>query len=197
MICPDYLIEGLEQQFRTIEQQRMEGLPLLNKALRVEAVSFCEWNGLCLGVLITPWFMNLMLIPDEGDTWSDMQIGDKQLHHLPSGSYEFILGEEEGIGRYQMCSLFSPMFEFSDQVTAVAAAEAAMDGLMNEAHRDTISTCENEINRRWLGESDDEKSSQQRISDSNDQALGLSRRLEQSLSRRDLLRGPFQQDTDQ
>ncbi|MCU7886786.1 MAG: [NiFe]-hydrogenase assembly chaperone HybE, partial [Candidatus Thiodiazotropha sp. (ex Lucinoma annulata)] len=118
MICPDYLIEGLEQQFRTIEQQRMEGLPLLNKALRVEAVSFCEWNGLCLGVLITPWFMNLMLIPDEGDTWSDMQIGDKQLHQLPSGLYEFILGEEEGIGRYQMCSLFSPMFEFSDQATA-------------------------------------------------------------------------------
>ncbi|MCU7849425.1 MAG: [NiFe]-hydrogenase assembly chaperone HybE [Candidatus Thiodiazotropha sp. (ex Lucinoma kastoroae)] len=89
MICPDYLIEGLEQQFRTIEQQRMEGLPLLNKALRVEAVSFCEWNGLCLGVLITPWFMNLMLIPDEGDTWSDMQIGDNQFHQLQAPTHLF------------------------------------------------------------------------------------------------------------
>ncbi|MCU7931881.1 MAG: [NiFe]-hydrogenase assembly chaperone HybE [Candidatus Thiodiazotropha sp. (ex Codakia rugifera)] len=197
MICPDYLIEGLELQFRTIEKQRMQGLPLINKALQVEAVGFCEWNGCCLGVLITPWFMNLMLLADEGDAWSDRQIGDKQLHQLPSGPYEFIVGEEEGIGRYQMCSLFSPMFEFSDQATAVAAAEAAMDGLMNEAHRDTISTCESEINRRWLGESDDEKSNQQGVSDRNDQAPGLSRRLEQPLSRRDLLRGQFQQDTEQ
>ncbi|MCU7920822.1 MAG: [NiFe]-hydrogenase assembly chaperone HybE [Candidatus Thiodiazotropha sp. (ex Epidulcina cf. delphinae)] len=197
MICPDYLIEGLEQQFRHIERERMQGLPLRNPALQVEAVGFCDWNCFCLGVLITPWFMNLMLLSDEGDAWRDLQIGDKQLHQLPSGPYEFILGEEEGIGRYQMCSLFSPVFEFADQATAVATAEAVMHALMSEENRDTLSTREGEISRRWLREPGEESTNRQDRLGCDDQAPGLRQRLQQPLSRRDLLRGQFQRDADQ
>lgn len=160
MICPDYLIEGLEVQFRHIQRERMQGLAQLNPNLHVEAVGFRQWNGFCLGVLITPWFMNLMLLPPEGDSWKELRIGHKQHHQMPSGPYEFILGEEEGIGRYQMCSLFSSVFEFADQATAVATAEAAMDALMCAEHRGRAATRESEIKRP----------------------------LEQSLSRRDLLR---------
>ena len=98
MICPDYLTEGLEQSYRRIQRERMRDLPFLNPALRVKAVGFRHWQGRCLGVLITPWFMNLMLLPCEGDEWQELQIGDKQRHLLPSGSYEFIVGEEAGIG---------------------------------------------------------------------------------------------------
>ena len=184
MICPEYLTEGLEVHFRRIERERMQGLPLLNAALQVKAVGFREWQGRCLGVLITPWFMNLMLLPAEGDDWEDLQIGDKQLHQLPSGPYEFILGEEQGIGRYQMCSLFSPVFEFADQATAVATAEAVMRGLMDEENRDTLSTREAEISRRWYGEPAAE--SEAAVADD---AMGLSERLAQPISRRDLLRG--------
>ncbi|MES9970440.1 MAG: [NiFe]-hydrogenase assembly chaperone HybE [Candidatus Thiodiazotropha sp.] len=195
MICPDYLIEGLECQFRRIQQERMQGLPLLNPALQVEAVGFCKWNEFCLGVLITPWFMNLMLLPPEGDSWETMGVGDKQLHQMPSGPYEFILGEEEGIGRYQMCSLFSPVFEFADHATAVATAEAVMDALMSAEHRDSVSTRESEIERNWKGES-----AQQSVDDqvaSTEQARpAMSERLEQPLSRRDLLRGKFNQGQD-
>jgi [NiFe] hydrogenase assembly HybE family chaperone len=187
VICPEYLIEGLEVEFRRIEKERMQGLPLLNPELYVQAVGFRQWNDYCLGVLITPWFMNLMLLPPEGDSWQALRIGDKQLHQLPSGPYEFILGEEEGIGRYQMCSLFSPVFEFADQATAVATAEAAMDALMCVEHRDTVSTHENEIRRRWLGEDDEPESAHEPRRDQ--QRPPLRKRLEQPVSRRDLLRG--------
>ncbi len=188
MICPDYLCEGLEQVFRRIETERMQGLPILNSALRVSAVGFRHWQGHCLGVLITPWFMNLMLLPNEGDGWRELRIGDKQLHQFPSGSYEFIVGEEPGVGRYQMCSLFSPVFEFADQETAEATAEAAMQALMEEENRDTVSTHEREIERRWRGEPEpgSEATSE---ADGERESLSIDERLEQPLSRRQLLRG--------
>ncbi|PVV06317.1 MAG: hypothetical protein B6D77_16105 [gamma proteobacterium symbiont of Ctena orbiculata] len=195
MICPDYLIQGLECQFRHIQQERMQGLPLLNPALHVEAVGFCKWNEYCLGVLITPWFMNLMLLPPEGDSWETMGVGDKQLHHMPSGPYEFILGEEEGIGRYQMCSLFSPVFEFADQATAVATAEAVMDALMCAEHRDGVSTRESEIERLWKGESG-EQAVDEEVDLEEQERPALSQRLEQPLSRRELLRGKLNQSQD-
>ncbi|MES9894103.1 MAG: [NiFe]-hydrogenase assembly chaperone HybE [Candidatus Thiodiazotropha endolucinida] len=195
VICPDYLIQGLEKQFRQIQQERMEGLPLLNPALRLEAVGFREWNGLCLGVLVTPWFMNLMLLPPEGDSWKATKVGDKQLYQMPSGPYEFIVCEEEGIGRYQMCSLFSPVFEFADQATAVATAEAVMDALMRVEHRDTISTRESEIERFWKGEPDEQAVDGQDGSVQEERPT-ISQRLEQPLSRRDLLRGGAKQNLD-
>ncbi|MEJ2592737.1 MAG: [NiFe]-hydrogenase assembly chaperone HybE [Candidatus Thiodiazotropha sp.] len=195
MICPDYLTEGLEQSYRRIQRERMRDLPFLNPALRVKAVGFRHWQGRCLGVLITPWFMNLMLLPCEGDEWQELQIGDKQRHLLPSGSYEFIVGEEAGIGRYQMCSLFSPMFEFADQETAEATALAAMEALMDAHNRDSVSTREREISRRWHGEPEPdesgEASSPGAVSD-----LALSERLEQPISRRELLRGRITSERD-
>jgi [NiFe] hydrogenase assembly HybE family chaperone len=196
MICPDYIIEGLEVQFRSIERQRMQGLPLLNSALQVEAVGFRAWQDLCLGVLITPWFMNLMLIPHEGDSWSDRQIGDKQTYQFPSGPYEFILGEEEGIGRYEMCSLFSPMFEFSDQQTAVATAKQVILAIMDEENQDGLSTCESEINRRWHGEAKADELKESETTDS-DKSVAISERLQQPMTRRELLRGAIHQDNDQ
>jgi len=189
VICPDYLSEGLEQVFRRIERERMQGLPILNPALRVRAVGFRSWQGHCLGVLITPWFMNLMLLPSEGDDWQELRVGDKQLHQLPSGPYEFILGEETGVGRYQMCSLFSPVFEFADQETAEATAEAAMQALMDPENRDSVSTHEREIERRWRGDPDAEAAADAAAPAEEPPAPSLDERLEQPLSRRDLLRG--------
>jgi [NiFe] hydrogenase assembly HybE family chaperone len=191
MICPEYLTQGLEQVFSRIERERMQGLPILNKALQVRAVGFREWQGHCLGVLITPWFMNLMLLPCEGDDWQNLRIGDKQLHQLPSGPYEFILGEETGVGRYQICSLFSPVFEFADQETAEATAEAAMAALMDAENRDTISTHEREIERRWRGDEEGEGEESEATAEAleSEESMTIGERLEQPLSRRDLLRG--------
>ncbi len=184
MSYPDPLNQTLEQVFRRIQQQRMRGVPILNQALRVEAVEFTHWQGDYLGVLITPWFMNLMLLPNEGDEWEELVIGKKVTQVFPSGAYEFIVGYEQGIGRYQTCSLFSPLFEFSDQEMAVAMAKAVMLGLMDQENRDQTSMREQEIARIWCEPEKVEPSEQAVL-----KTATLEQRLEQPLSRRDLLRG--------
>jgi [NiFe] hydrogenase assembly HybE family chaperone len=194
VICPDYLIEGLESQFRRIQREQVQG-PLLNPALDVEAVGFREWSGFCLGVLITPWFMNLMLLPPEGDSWKEMRVGDKQSHQMPFGPYEFILCEEDRIGRYQTCSLFSPVFEFNDQAAAVATAEAVVDALMCAEHRDTLSTRESEIERIWKGEPDEQVVDGLEVSEKENRP-SIRQRLAQPVSRREMLGGKLKQNLD-
>ena len=114
----------------------MQGFPLLNPLLRVEAVGFRPWLSHWLGVLITPWFMNLLLIPREITAWRAAAPGDAIAYLFPSGTYEFISGLDEALGEYQACSLFSPMFQFTDQeaarLTALAALESLLDGAMHE-----------------------------------------------------------------
>ena len=44
----------LEDAFRAVYKERMQGLPFVNPALAIEAVDVLPWNGHWLGVLITP-----------------------------------------------------------------------------------------------------------------------------------------------
>jgi len=125
----------LQQAFEAVHRERMADLPMVNPALQVAVVGFKQDEHGCLGVLLTPWCMNLVLMP-EGDEWQGLKPGTKQVHVLPSGSYEFVVADEAGLGRYQSCSLFSPMFEFGDQATALATAEAVLLAVTNEAARD-------------------------------------------------------------
>ena len=117
--------QQLQQVFETIWQQRMQDMPVVNPALAVAVIGFEKTALDQLGIVLTPWCMNLVLLP-ESDEWNALKPGSKQIHTLPAGSYEFVVASEPGIGRYQTCSLFSPMFEFSDQQAALATAEAAL-----------------------------------------------------------------------
>lgn len=125
----------LTQVFAQIHATRMAGLPFLNPALQVEAVGFRRWQGRWLGVLITPWFMNLLLLPDEAAAWAQVRYGDSLAYTLPAGVFEFISAREEALGDYQSCSLFSPVFEFPTQDAARATALAALEALFDAAAR--------------------------------------------------------------
>lgn len=115
----------------------MADLPILNRRLRVEAVGFHAWEDSFLGVLITPWFMNLMLVPrDTDESTSARHSGDTSTVTFPAAEFEFIDGEEPGIGRYRMCSLFSPVFEFEDHAAAVETAAAVLEQLLTPAGDD-------------------------------------------------------------
>jgi [NiFe] hydrogenase assembly HybE family chaperone len=127
--APAALISRLETVFFEIQTSRMADVPVLNSALQVEAVSFMSWREDWLGILITPWFMNLMLLPHIGKTWTGLVTGQTVVHTFPSGEYDFIVGQEAALGEYQSCSLFSPMFEFPDQACARATAQAALANL--------------------------------------------------------------------
>lgn len=127
----------LEAAFRAIAVGRMRGLPLVNEALGVEAVGFAHWDGHWLGCLVTPWFMNLVLLPRDAAAWQSAPAGDKVAYRFPAGVYEFVAGREEAIGEYQACSLFSPMFEFADHESARLTAQAALLALFDAANADT------------------------------------------------------------
>jgi [NiFe] hydrogenase assembly HybE family chaperone len=120
----------LEALFGAIHDRRMRGLPFVNEALRVEAVGFRRWEGRWLGVLITPWFMSLVLLPDESGRWDSVPVRETRRYAFPAGEFEFIGGFEPSFGEYQSCSLFSPVFEFLQHDVAQATAEAALAALL-------------------------------------------------------------------
>ena len=130
---------GLEQVFNQVLENRMHGLPVLNPALSVQAVGFQRYQSDWLGVLVTPWFMNLLLLPGRDIGWSEQCPGSKFEKQFPYGVFEFTLAHEAQLGDFALCSLFSPMFQFANQDDALAAAQAALQGLLAVAAPSSIS----------------------------------------------------------
>ncbi len=124
----------LVADFNEIWHSTMRDVPIVNKALRVEAIGFKKYEGVIMGVLISPWFMNLILLPDDSD-WSGLTIGDKEVIAFPSGEYEFIHNRREMTGGYKACSLFSPMGDFTSHKDATDVARAVMEAIFDPAHR--------------------------------------------------------------
>ena len=127
--------QALVSDFTEVWHAKMRDVPMVNKLLHVQAVGWRLYNGRPLGVLISPWFMNLVQLPAEGEDWDDLVAGAKEVASFPSGDYEFIHNTREMTGGYKACSLFSPMGEFNSQQQAVDVAEAVMLALFQEEHR--------------------------------------------------------------
>jgi [NiFe] hydrogenase assembly HybE family chaperone len=120
-------VAQLEQTFAQISSTRMQGIPLLNTFLHVQAVGFealAEGDAQMLeGILITPWFMNLLRLPlAPAAAASAPEPGSKHSHLCGAQWFEFIAAHENALGSFEACSLFSPMFEFVDQASAVSTA---------------------------------------------------------------------------
>ncbi len=123
----------LETTFNDILDKHIRGLPIVNPALSVQAVGFNSYNKDWLGILITPWFMNLLLLPEPTSHWRDQLPGTTIEKQFPYGLFEFTLANEQQWGSYAFCSLFSPMFQFENQTAAFTAAQAALQGLLTPA----------------------------------------------------------------
>ncbi|MBB4371732.1 [NiFe] hydrogenase assembly HybE family chaperone [Bradyrhizobium sp. cir1] len=117
----------LADAYREIGDRAMRDLPIYNDALGVEAVGFCVFNGQIVGIMVTPWFMNVVMPADQV---ARDAMGASLRVRLPAGDIEFALGEVAPVGRIASCSLFSPMFAFADMPAALATAEAALAELM-------------------------------------------------------------------
>jgi len=126
----------LVADFKEIFHSKMRDVPIINHALHVEAVGFRQHQGRLLGVLVSPWFMNLVMMPAEGEDWSDLMPGAKEVIGFPSGDYEFIHNIREMVGGYKACSLFSPMEDFASQMNAVAVARELMVALFDSGNRE-------------------------------------------------------------
>ena len=122
-------IVKMVQQFETIYVEHKQDLPVVNKALQVEAVGFHDYHGDQLGVLITPWFMNLILLPGV-DNWSKSAQGDTASIDFPSGRIEFAISHDEGLGTYLSAVAFQGVVELADQATARKLALEVLSDLM-------------------------------------------------------------------
>jgi [NiFe] hydrogenase assembly HybE family chaperone len=117
--------------FARIHAERMRGLPFLNGALWVESVGFRIVEDAWVGVVVTPWSMNLLTLPVSGRTGHDHAAGTVVPRHFPSGTYDFVAGDTAGIGVHLACSLFSPVLEFDTQADARAVAERVLEQLLD------------------------------------------------------------------
>lgn len=124
---------ALVADFTEIFHARMRDLPMVNQALHVQAIGFQPYQGGFLGVLIAPWFMNLVLLPAADRP--ALASGSKEVLAFPSGDYEFMHASREMVGPYLACALFSPMGDFTSQLQAVEVARAAMAELFKIENR--------------------------------------------------------------
>lgn len=145
----ELLAQRLEQTFRRIAATRMAGVPVLNRALQVQALGFAplpptaDEAPALLGVLLTPWFMNLLRVPPElaaapgaepASASVDASVsapgwlteGRSAERRIGAHQLTFVGAFEATLGRYEQCSLFSPMFQFADQGAAVATAREVL-----------------------------------------------------------------------
>ncbi len=126
---------------------RMLDLPVYNSALSVEAVGFASFESGLLGILITPWFMNLVYLPDPGVAC--LGVGQTRRCRLPVGEVELLGAGVAGQGGFEICPLFSPMQDFPDQATARATAEKTLELLFTKAEPE-IEEPRAEVSRREL-----------------------------------------------
>ena len=73
------LQDEVDARIDAIYRERMQGLPIVNPELSVEAVGFEPFEAHELGVLISPWFMNLVLLPADEALFDELRILRKAL----------------------------------------------------------------------------------------------------------------------
>jgi [NiFe] hydrogenase assembly HybE family chaperone len=124
-------VADLVARYEAIYRERMRDLPIVNPALAVEAVGFEQWEDQDLGVLITPWFMNLVLLPDS-QRLADLPQGERVECFFPSGPCELTVYQDEELGSYLAAVLFRTVADFPDQDIARAVAEEALANVLAE-----------------------------------------------------------------
>jgi len=121
------VLESVVTEFTRIGEDTMRHIGLYQHGLQVESVGFRRWEDWLAGVVVTPWFMNFMLIPTRPDQLNGVQVTEKRTIEMPRGDVVFTVGELDGIGLYLAASLYSPMGRFANQSVAVTTAFAAVD----------------------------------------------------------------------
>ena len=129
-------VAELARHFEAIYREQMQGLPIVNPKLEVEAVDFCDYEGCQLGVLITPWFMNLVILPNH-ENWVDSPQGSTSNIIFPSGTIEFTTCQDETLGSFLTAVLFSTVSDIPEQVIAREIASQVMRDLFVSAHNQT------------------------------------------------------------
>ena len=97
-------VRVLSERFRQIDVS-MRDLPIYNPKVTIEAIGFRPFGAdALLGVLVTPWFMNLTLLPVQRVPMDMAAIGRTVLVELPAGSRTFAVNGDDVTGLYKAYS---------------------------------------------------------------------------------------------
>jgi [NiFe] hydrogenase assembly HybE family chaperone len=129
--------------------ERMRGLPVFNEALRVEVVGSRRCDEGRIAVVLTPWMMNLTLLPDAEAR--ARREGTTRNVQFPSGTYGFTAGFLGGFGALETCSLFSPMDCFDDLDVARSVGRQALAALFVAGEPTAAATAEPETAEQRSG----------------------------------------------
>jgi len=174
----------LEAAFGRVLDEKMRGLAFVNPALSVEAIGFAPWRHYWLGVMLTPWAMNLLLAPREVERWRSLPPGEKRRYVFPAGEFDFISARDDALGEFLICSLYSPVLQFADHATARETARLAREALFDASNANVGHDKESPIRTEQLQPAAPGPLAQ------------LEAQLHAPLSRRDLLHGQFGRDPD-
>ncbi len=124
-------VERLVAYHREVLETRLAGLPILNPELEVEAVGFGKLAAHELGVLVTPWFINLVLLPGT-DRWQDRAQGSRCNIELPGAKVDFTVSHDAELGTTLSAALFGTVTDFPDQAMAREVAAETLRLLLSE-----------------------------------------------------------------
>lgn len=141
------LVDRLEGFWRAADG-RMSGLPVHNPALAVMVTPVRRFGRFRFAAVVTPWCMNVVAIPDPGIKLPPDGVTLRL--ELPAGDVDFVVASMDDGDRYGTASLFSPMDEFDDQMTAEEVALGALDELLRDAEPSETEPLAVSLDRRRL-----------------------------------------------
>ena len=188
-LSPDEAAKKLESCFQVVLTENMQGINILNHELHVEAVEFQEWQGRTLGMVITPWFVNLIMLPNAEDDWHLQDLGQKQTYLFPSKDLEMMVNEIDNFGFVRSYSLYSPCKDLPNQESARIAAAMFLRDLLDETKRVEPTYSEEQI-ARYLEKED--MIHQEELKKQFSEPI----KVKEEVNRRDLLRGKLRKEAD-
>jgi [NiFe] hydrogenase assembly HybE family chaperone len=145
-------VQALVDMFRCVDAG-MRDLPIYNDKVAIEAIGFRIFGADALiGVVLTPWFMNLTLLPIEPVPLDNTAIGKNATIELPAGPRKFVTNGDTEVGLYQAHSLHSPVLSFTLPGQPRAEAVRQLGLLMSLPDEPAVSnaTPASGVNRRSL-----------------------------------------------
>ncbi|MER2539014.1 MAG: [NiFe]-hydrogenase assembly chaperone HybE [Azonexus sp.] len=121
----------LEAHFQQLWEESVADTRQTNPALQVKVIGFVRCEGDWVGVMVTPWFIHLLLLPGGGTLWGDIPDGQRRYLDLPGSTYYFTATEAPGIGPYQYTALLDNINQVADMATARHLADDALRTALN------------------------------------------------------------------
>jgi [NiFe] hydrogenase assembly HybE family chaperone len=117
--------------YRRVWETTMRDMDFVNRALEVDIVGFRRHRGDWVGAVITPWFVNLYVLPGGGELWQDLGSGERVKLPFPVGELDFIADYDPSaeIPAALYCPLLAPVTALKSQAEAVQMALDALETL--------------------------------------------------------------------